>query len=143
MSDADRTAVIDMGYSGKPLSQKLGLKPGLRMLVIDAPSEYAALTRFDLDTVQALRRLATFDFGHVFVTDRIALARRLLQLHPLLDPSGMLWISWPKKASRVPTSVTEDVVRELALPHGLVDVKVCAINTTWSGLKLVRRRDQR
>lgn len=143
MSDADRTAAAAAGYSGNPLSQKLGLKPDQRVLVLDAPADYAMLTGFDPSSARQFKRAAAFDFGHAFVTTRNQLARTLEQLDPLLDPAGMLWISWPKQASRVPTDVTEDVVRELALPLGLVDVKVCAIDATWSGLKFVRRRERR
>ncbi|HVJ62707.1 MAG TPA: DUF3052 domain-containing protein [Tahibacter sp.] len=128
------------GYSGKPLWQKLGLKPGLRVRVVDAPSDYTALTGFDLGLAVVLARAGAFDFGHAFVHTRRELDAVLTKLDPLLDPAGQLWISWPKKASKVPTDITEDTVRELALPRGLVDVKVCAVDAVWSGLKLVRRK---
>ena len=128
------------GYSGKPLWQKLGLKPGLRVRLVDAPDDYAALTGFDLGLVVVLARAGTFDFGHAFVRGARDLDAVLARLDPQLDPAGQLWISWPKKASKVPTDITEDTVRELALPRGLVDVKVCAVDATWSGLKLVRRK---
>ncbi|HJU38208.1 MAG TPA: DUF3052 domain-containing protein [Tahibacter sp.] len=128
------------GYSGKPLWQKLGLKPGLRVRVVDAPSDYAALTGFDLGLAVMLARAGAFDFGHAFVRTRRELDAVLAKLDPLIDPAGQLWISWPKKASKVPTDITEDTVRELALPRGLVDVKVCAVDAVWSGLKLVRRK---
>ena len=127
------------GYSGKPLWQKLGLKPGLRLRIVDAPGDYAALTGFDVG-LAVLARSGAFDFGHAFVHTRRELDAVLGKLDSLLDPAGQLWISWPKKASKVPTDVTEDVVRELALPRGLVDVKVCAVDAVWSGLKLVRRK---
>ena len=81
--------------------------------------------------------------AHVFVTERSDLEIRLKQLMPLLDPAGMIWVSWPKKASKIPTDITEDVIRDICLPMGLVDVKVCAVDATWSGLKLVVRRQNR
>lgn len=131
------------GYSGKPLWQKLGLKPGLRLRVVDAPLDYAALTGFDIALAATPGRDGVFDFGHVFVRDAAALDAALDRLDRQLDPAGMLWVSWPKKASKIVTDVTEDTVRELALPRGLVDVKVCAVDAIWSGLKLVRRKTLR
>jgi hypothetical protein len=86
---------------------------------------------------------APIDAAHIFVTERAELEAKLNQLLPLLDPAGMIWVSWPKKASKVPTDITEDVIREIALPMGLVDVKVCAVDEVWSGLKLVIRRQNR
>ncbi|MFL6721494.1 MAG: DUF3052 family protein [Sphingomonas sp.] len=86
---------------------------------------------------------APVDVAHVFVTERAALAAKLAELMPLLSPSGFIWVSWPKKASKVPTDITEDTIRELCLPMGLVDVKVCAVDETWSGLKLMKRRTAR
>ena len=86
---------------------------------------------------------APIDASHVFVTGRADLEAKLNQLLPLLHPAGMIWVSWPKKASKVPTEITEDVIREIALPMGLVDVKVCAVDDVWSGLKLVVRRQNR
>lgn len=83
------------------------------------------------------------EFAHIFVTSCAVLDCELRMLLPLLDPAGMIWVSWPKKASRVPTDITEDMIRELALPLHLVDVKVCAVNDTWSGLKLVIRKEYR
>jgi hypothetical protein len=86
---------------------------------------------------------APIDAAHVFVTERADLEAKLNQLLPLLDPAGMIWVSWPKKTSKVPTDIIEDVIREIALPMGLVDVKVCAVDSVWSGLKLVIRRQNR
>lgn len=131
------------GYSGRPLSQKLGLKPGLRLLLRDAPGDYAALTGFDLAQVKLLKRAGAFDFAHAFVQSRVQLQQALDALEPHLADSGMLWISWPKKAAKIATDLNEDGIRELALPRGLVDVKVCAVDATWSGLKLVRRVSER
>ncbi|WP_257386243.1 DUF3052 domain-containing protein [Tahibacter caeni] len=131
------------GYSGTPLAKKLGLKPGLRLLVLGAPTDYAAITGFDLSTCRVLARVAAFDFAHAFVRSRAELQQALDALTPVLDDRGTLWISWPKKASKIATDLNEDGIRELALPRGLVDVKVCAVDAVWSGLKLVRRVTER
>lgn len=131
------------GYSGKPVWQKLGLAPALRMLVRDAPGDYAALVGCDADALTLVGARAAFDAAHVFATSRTMLAREIAALDKRLPDSGMLWVSWPKKASKVATDISEDVVREIALPLDLVDVKVCAIDAVWSGLKLVRRRSAR
>lgn len=130
------------GYSGKPLWQKLGLAPGLRCAVDTAPGDYAALTGFDTASL-AWPADSELDFVHAFVDSRTTLASALDAWLPRLAPRGMLWVSWPKKASGVPTDLTEDGVRELALPLGVVDVKVCAVDATWSGLKLMRRKSSR
>lgn len=127
------------GYSGTPLAKKLGLKPGLRVLLRGVPGDYAALTDFDPTLCQLLARPGAFDFAHAFVGSRAELKQALDALEPHLDDAGMIWISWPKKASKIATDLTEDGIRELALPRGLVDVKVCAVDAVWSGLKLVRR----
>ena len=131
------------GYSGTPLAKKLGLKAGMRVLVRGAPADYATITGFDLGSCQVLARVAAFDFGHAFVRSRAELLQALDALAPALDDRGMLWISWPKKASKIATDLTEDGIRELALPRGLVDIKVCAVDAVWSGLKLVRRVAER
>jgi hypothetical protein len=127
------------GYSGTPLARKLGLEPGLRVRLRDAPEDYAALTDFDLSSCQVVTRPGAFDFAHAFVGSRAELEQALDALEPHLDDAGMIWISWPKKASKIATDLTEDGIRELALPRGLVDVKVCAVDAVWSGLKRVRR----
>jgi hypothetical protein len=131
------------GYSGKPLSQKLGLKAGLRLRLYQVPDNYAELTAFDLASCRVLARAGEFDFGHAFVRSRAELAQALQTLDGHLHDKGMLWISWPKKASKIPCDMSEDSVRELALPRGLVDTKVCAVDAIWSGLKLVRRLSER
>lgn len=138
---SDRPAAA--GYSGKPLSQKLGLKADQRVLLHQAPQDYAQWLDFDLALCRVLRRLGEFDFGHAFVRSRAELEHALQKLDPHLHDRGMLWISWPKKASRIPCDITEDTLRELALPRGLVDTKVCAVDAVWSGLKLVRRVSER
>ncbi|WP_366525115.1 hypothetical protein [uncultured Roseibium sp.] len=132
------------GYSGRPLAAKLGLKPGMTCWRQGMPQEIAELL-----TVQepALMLLTSAEPGlecaHVFITERENLETQLSQLRESLAPDGMIWISWPKKASKVPTTVTEDVIRDICLPIGLVDVKVCAVDATWSGLKLVIRKELR
>jgi hypothetical protein len=128
------------GYSGKPLWQKLGLKEGQRLFVADPPEHLSQLLAGAPEGIVRLARLAEFDIALLFVTSRVALAAALMRALPKLAAGGMIWIAWPKKASGVATDVTEDTVRDVALPMGIVDVKVCAIDATWSGLKLLRRR---
>jgi hypothetical protein len=127
------------GYSGTPLPKKLGIKDGDTVVVIDGPD--------GLDIPVTATRLptsaATADVIVFFTTERADLERNLDALRTAMTPSAGLWIAWPKKASKVPTDMTEDVVREVALPTGLVDNKVCAIDETWSGLRLVVRRELR
>ena len=133
----------DAGYSGTPLPKKLGFKPGMRAHVHAAPPQLPDLLG-ELDGVTWLKRPAKpLDIVLLFGTERRELARRVATLHERLAPAGMLWVCWPKRASGVPTDVTEDVVREIALPRGLVDTKVAAIDPTWSGLRLVIRRERR
>ena len=134
------------GYSGKPLWQKLGLKPRQRVWLRNAPAEYwdwcafdrASLERADVELTSATAR--SFDFGHVFVTTRAQLAAEIAPAARKLDSGGMLWISWPKKSSGVTSDLDEDTLRELVLPLGLVDIKVCAVSEIWSGLKFCWRR---
>jgi hypothetical protein len=137
-------AVSTPGYSGTPLARKLGLREGSRVAAFDAPPQYAqwlapipAGVRFE-DAVSA----AT-DVVHVFCDRRAVLKKRLDALRGAIAPAAAVWVSWPKKASKVETDITEDVVRELALPIGFVDVKVCAVSEVWSGLKLVIRKELR
>lgn len=132
------------GCTGTPLVNKLGFRPGMRVHYVNAPEHLDTLIGELPDGVRVLRRpAANLDLALLFVTDRAALARGLQALQPRLRPAGMIWVAWPKRASKVPTDVTEDVVREVALPRGLVDVKVCAIDDVWSGLKLVIRKKLR
>ena len=128
------------GYSGKSLSAKLGLKSGQTLLVIDGPAQVDALIADAPPGVKRLQRLAAFDVGWVFVTRATDLAAHLRRMLPKLAQGGMIWVSWPKKASGLATDMSEDRVRDAALPLGLVDIKVCAVDATWSGLKLTRRR---
>ena len=132
------------GYSGTPLPRKLGVRPGMVLAWLDAPEGFEATLGELPDGVELAGGLD----GHVdlvvcFVTEREVLADRLGPLRAAIRPGGMAWVAWPKQASKVPTTITEDVVRELALPLGLVDVKVCAIDAVWSGLKLVVRKELR
>ena len=132
------------GYSGTPLPRKLGIKEGHRIAVIGAPSGYpeglgALPPGVDITTSARGRS----DVILAFFERRAALARRFAALKRALPPAGGLWIAWPKRSSGVPTDLTEDVVREIALAEGLVDNKVCAIDETWSGLRLVHRRENR
>lgn len=128
------------GYSKRSLVDKLGVKPGASVLIVGAPTGYAkALGPLPGGVSVAKSPRAGLDFIHLFTTSRADLERRFGALQRALASAGMLWVSWPKRASGVPTDMTEDVVREVALARGLVDVKVCAVDNTWSGLKLVRR----
>ncbi|MBN8482996.1 MAG: DUF3052 domain-containing protein [Xanthomonadales bacterium] len=131
------------GYSGKPVWRKLGLAPGLRVRVENAPGDYAQLTGVPSGQVRLVGTRVAFDVAHVFATRAAGLAEGLERLVKRLPPDGMLWVSWPKKSARVATDITEDTIRALALPLGIVDIKVCAIDATWSGLKFVWRKDRR
>jgi hypothetical protein len=137
---------MSAGYSGTPLPKKLGIKAGQRVAFLDAPPAFAqALGALPEGVAKPRTTLrAPLDLVVAFFTERRRLQQRLPRLIAALDPAGALWIAWPKRASRVETDLTEDVVRELGLAAGVVDVKVCAIDATWSGLKLViRLRDRR
>ena len=132
------------GYSGTPLVKKLGIKPGARVLTVGAPREYSSRLEPLPEGASISSRLhGKVDIVHLFVSARKKLAKALPGAIERIAPHGMIWVSWPKKAAKVSTDVTEDTVRELALPLGLVDVKVCAVSEVWSGLKLVIRRENR
>ncbi|MBD8882361.1 DUF3052 family protein [Rhodanobacter sp. 7MK24] len=132
------------GYSGTPLAQKLGIKPGSRVCAIGAPDNYVELLAPLPNGVEFEHRPGPLtQVAHVFATQKADLARQLIALRQKLAPHATIWVSWPKKASKVPTTVTEDTIRELAFPLDLVDVKVCAVTETWSGLKLVVRKERR
>jgi hypothetical protein len=137
--------VTAAGYSGTPLPRKLGIKPGHRVALLGAPDGFEADTLGELpDGVGVVRRAGReADVIVSFHTSRAELERRLPTLRAMMEPAAGLWIAWPKRASKVPTDMTEDVVREIALPTGLVDNKVCAIDATWSGLRLVIRLSAR
>jgi hypothetical protein len=137
--------VSSAGYSGTPLPRKLGIKPGHRVALLGAPDGFETDTLGELpDGVGVVRRAGgEADVIVSFHTSRAELERRLPALRAMMEPAAGLWIAWPKRASKVPTDMTEDVVREIALPTGLVDNKVCAIDATWSGLRLVIRLSAR
>lgn len=137
------SAGANAGYSGKPAWRKLGLTPSARVRVLDAPGDYATLVGAEPGTIDPVGARAGYDLAHVFVVSAAKLAAEVLALSKTLPADGVIWVSWPKKASKVATDVTEDTVRAVALPLGLVDVKVCAIDAVWSGLKLVWRRTER
>jgi hypothetical protein len=126
------------GTSGKPLSQKLGLKPGFRIFADSPPKPYREIVGPLPDGAKLLAHAAApLDMAHLFATEAAGLAARLKRLRATIAPDGMIWVSWPKKASGFATDLSDVVVRETALPLGLVDVKVCAIDEVWSGLKFV------
>lgn len=124
------------GYSGKTLVQKLGVKPGMRVRVVGLDGDWQQIVGAD-DVVHETTEVA---LHHLFVTRVDALRAGLTEAMVNMARGGMIWVSWPKKASGVPTEVTEDTIRAVALPMGLVDIKVCAVTDVWSGLKLTRRR---
>lgn len=133
------------GYSGTPLPKKLGIKPGHRVLLLSAPEHFESGTLGELpEGVKVGRKLSgTADVLVSFHTERADLARRMPKLREAMEPAAGLWIAWPKRASNVPTDLTENLVRELALENVLVDNKVAALDETWSGLRLViRLRDR-
>jgi hypothetical protein len=132
------------GYSGTPLAKKLGIKEKFKVLAIGAPKGYRALLEPLPASVRFVSTLdRTTDVVHIFSTKKSELSTALAAYRNKLAPQAMVWVSWPKKSTKVPTEVTEDVVREVALPLGFVDVKVCAIDEVWSGLKLVVRNELR
>lgn len=132
------------GYSGTPLAKKLGLKPGMRAWFKNVPASVRAEIERDAPPFEQLDLPeAPVELAHIFVTSCAVLDCELRMLLPLLDPAGMIWASWPKKASKVPTDIDENVIRAVALPLHLVDVKVCAVDEIWSGLKLVIRKERR
>lgn len=143
-------ALAAAGYSEKPLAAKLGYKAGQRALFIALPAGLAELARaaaFETTTSEpswdAKLPARSFDLIHAFTKSRAELENNLRALQSALKPDGTIWVSWPKKAAKVPTDVTEDRVREAALRLDLVDVKVAALDSVWSGLKLVIRRERR
>ena len=132
------------GYSKTPLAQKLGIKAGAKVVTLGAPAGYRKLLAPLPDKVSFGDKVsAGSQFVHLFVTERRILEAELKRLRKLLADTGTLWVSWPKKSSGVASDITEDVIRDVCLPLGLVDVKVCAVDDTWSGLKLMIRRENR
>jgi len=132
------------GYSGTPLAKKLGIKEGFRVRVKNAPADYDELVRPLPDGVEVSRTIRSeVDVWHLFTRSAGELRAELPRLMTQIRQNGAIWVSWPKKSSGESTDVTGDVIRSVALPLGLVDVKVCAVDDTWSGLKLVIRKENR
>ena len=133
-----------VGYSGTPLAQKLGIKAESRVALLGGPEGFDAELAPLPPGVRILRRLAPdLDIALLFVTQRRDLERRFPDVAAAITPAGSFWVAWPKRASKVPTDLTEDVLREVGLPQGLVDTKVCAVTEVWSGLRFVWRRENR
>ena len=132
------------GYSGTPLAKKLGIKDGARVFLANAPDDYARLVAPLPDGVRMVRTIDDHtDLIHIFVIRRRDLDRAVKRTLRVMRTDAVVWISWPKKSSGVATDITEDTIREVALPLGLVDIKVCAVDDTWSALKLVIRKERR
>ena len=132
------------GYSGTPLAKKLGIKVGSHLLLVGAPDQYLALLEPLPEGVQFGTRLSeATDIVQIFSVRRAEIEHLLSSYRAKLKSTGMVWVSWPKKSAKLPTDITEDTIREIALPMGLVDIKVCAVDEVWSGLKLVLRKKNR
>jgi hypothetical protein len=132
------------GYSGTPLAKKLGIVENSKVLTVGAPRDYANLLKPIPAGVEfASNASKSIDVVHVFTTEKKELRNLLTGFRKLLRPDAAIWVSWPKKAAKVATDVTEDTIREVALPMGFVDIKVCAVTEVWSGLKLVVRKELR
>lgn len=135
---------MSAGYAGTPLPKKLGITAATRLLVINAPEIYFDLLgALPAGLIQEKRVTKSTTLIHLFTTKRTELSDGLGRWRESISPDTSVWISWPKKSSKVPTDITEDVIREVALPLGFVDVKVCAVSDVWSGLKLVIRKELR
>ncbi len=139
MGEIGGVAVV-AGYSGTPLAKKLGIGEDMTVVLVGEPTSYLNLLDLPKSVTFASSFNKSTDLVHHFTAKKSELAKALKAYRAKLKPDATVWVSWPKKASKVPTDITEDVVREVALPLGFVDVKVCAIDETWSGLKLVVRR---
>ncbi|MEQ1499041.1 MAG: DUF3052 family protein [Novosphingobium sp.] len=132
------------GYSGTPLAKKLSLRDGMRVWFDGMPEDvFDEIAEYALDLIFVGDPAEGVDGAHVFSTERSVLETRLKSLRQQIASDGQIWVSWPKQASKVPTDITEDTIRELCLPLGLVDTKVCAVDDVWSGLKLVIRKELR
>ena len=130
------------GYSGTPLAKKLSLKPGLTAWFHEMP-ETVHVELTETGILELPGPIKGLDVAHIFTGEKAELEHLLTELRHTIAPNGFVWVSWPKKASKVPSEVTEDTVRELVLPLGFVDVKVCAVDQVWSGLKLMIRKELR
>lgn len=141
---ASVSAPAPAGYSGTPLAQKLGIQSGMEIFAVGQPRAYAEIVAPMPDKAHVVSHMsAATDIVHIFSTQHDRLSRALQAARSRIKPDGTIWASWPKKASQVATDLTEDAVRAMALRLGLVDVKVCAVDDTWSGLKLVIRKSLR
>ncbi len=129
------------GYSNTPLQKKLGIKSGFRIAVLQAPDNYWDLLSPLPESLLVIKKPISrnLDFVHLFLKERILLERELLKYKDLIKKEGMIWVSWPKKSSKIPTELDEHAIREYGLKSGLVDVKICAVDEIWSGLKFVYR----
>jgi len=137
-------AAAPAGYSGTPLPRKLGIKEASHLLLLAAPKDFIDVLKPLPDGVVFETKAGPrVDIAHLFVTRKEDLAKQLLELRKKLKPDAAVWVSWPKKASKVPTTVSDITIREVALPMGFVDIKVCAVTEVWSGLKLVVRKELR
>jgi hypothetical protein len=126
------------GYSGTPLAKKLGIKEGFTIKLINAPGYYLKLfSDFPANTKTIKDAATKTDFIHFFPVNAEELNNKIIALKDQLQPNGMIWVSWYKKSAKIATDVTEDIIRTIALKNGLVDIKVCAVDELWSGLKLV------
>ncbi len=135
---------IMAGYSGTPLARKLGIKEGSKLFLSGAPKNYLELVAPFPEGARLVSKIdGDTDIVHIFSTERAHLTAALRDTLSKLKQDGSIWVSWPKKSSKVPTDITEDTIREVALPMGLVDIKVCAVDDIWSGLKLVVRKENR
>ena len=128
------------GYSGTPLVKKLGIKPEMKVLLVNPPGNYFDLLESDIK--KQLVKTPPADFVHLFFVKKADLEKSFLQLIKKLPPNAIIWISWYKKTAKIPTDITEDTIREIVLPTGWVDVKVCAVSDLWSGLKIVLRKNK-
>ena len=138
------SARVAAGYSGTPLARKLGIAAGDEVFLVGPQKDYREIVKPLPAGVRLVARIGReTDVVHVFATERARLDKAIAAARAKLKPDGVIWASWPKKSSKVETDITEDTIREIALPMGLVDVKVCAVDDVWSGLKLVIRRENR
>src|SRR5882672_8082884 len=132
------------GYSGTPLAKKLGIVEGTRIFLADAPKNYLELAAPVPESARVVKKIDDMtDIVHLFTLEKVRLVSLLRSSLAKMRPDAAIWVSWPKKFSKVPTDITENTIREVALPMGLVDIKVCALDEIWSGLKLVVRKENR
>ena len=129
------------GYSGTPLMKKLGITEKMKLMIINSPENYSALLEHDINS-QLTSKISEADFAHLFVVSRKELESNFLKIINAAKVGLMIWVSWYKKSSGLQTDVTEDTIREIVLPTGWVDIKVCAVSDVWSGLKIVKRKQK-